>query len=92
LALAVGGYISGSGQAVQQAERLEYRGIDTHSDRRIASLYALQRRPGREGAIGHDRHRQVSADTGVMYVGTELPESPAHTCGGGMRGSHLYAS
>jgi hypothetical protein len=34
----------------------------------------------------------VSADTGVMYVGTELPESPAHTCGGGMRGSHLYAS
>jgi hypothetical protein len=90
LALAVGSYISGSGQALQQAERLEHRSVDTHADRRIACLHTLQCRSGREGAIRHDRHGQASTDTGVMYVGAELPESPAHTCGGGMRGSHLY--
>ncbi len=58
-----------------------------------ARLHTLQCRSGREGAIRHDRHGQASTDSALLAgVGAELPESPAHTCGGGMRGSHLYTS
>jgi len=69
-------------QAVEKTERLQDAGIDADADIGVPSFHPLQRRPGREGALGHDRHRQPSASTGIMDIRPKLAQRALH-CGGG---------
>ena len=79
-------------QTVEQAERLKDAGIDADADVGVTGLDFLQRRAGREGALGHDRHRQPPAPTGVVDVGAELAHGPPNGGGRFVRGRHLQPS
>src|ERR1700733_1878231 len=79
-------------QTVEPAERLKDAGIDADADVGVTGLDSLQRRAGREGALGPDRHRQPPTPTGVVDVGAELAHGPPNGCGRFVRGRHLLPS
>lgn len=64
-------------QTVEQAERLKDAGIDADADVGVTGLDSLQRRAGREGALGHDRHRQPATAAGVVDIRTKLSQGAA---------------
>lgn len=61
-------------QAVEQAERLQNAGIDAHAG--VAGFDSLQRRAGREGALGDDGHRQPPTPPSIVDVRAELAQGP----------------
>lgn len=56
-------------QAVEQAESLKNAGVYADADVRVPGFDFLESRAGREGALGHDCHRQPSTPAGIMDVG-----------------------
>lgn len=77
-------------QAIEQAERLENAGIDADADIGVAGFDSLQRRAGREGALGDDGHRQPPTTSGVMDVRAELAQGPPNG-GRGIVGGRAFA-
>lgn len=59
-------------KTVEQAERLQNGGINADADVGVAGLDPLQGRAGGEGALGHDRHGQPPAPTGIVNIRAEL--------------------
>ena len=78
-----------SAQAVEQTERLQDAGINADADVGVAGLDLLQGRAGREGALGHDRHRQPPPSTGIVNVRAELAQGTPHGGGRIVRSRHL---
>lgn len=58
----------------------------------VAALDSLQRRAGREGALGDDGHRQPPTPPGVMDVRAELAQGPPNGGRGIVGGRHLRPS
>lgn len=79
-------------QSVEQSERQKNACIDADADVCVAGLDLLQGGAGREGALGHDRHGQASASTGVVDVRPEFTQRPPHGGGRVVRCGHLLAS
>ncbi len=69
-------------QTVEQTRRLKDAGIDANADIGIAGFDSLQGRTGREGALGHDGHRQPPASAGVVDVSAKLAHGSSN--GGGL--------
>ena len=61
-------------QAIEQAERLQDSSVDADADAGVPGFDLLQGRAGREGALGHNRHRQPAPPTGVVDVRAELSQ------------------
>lgn len=78
LADAVVADVGNPAQAVEQAERLQDAGVNADADVSVSGLNPLQCRPGREGPLGHDRHRQPPAPTGIVDVCAELAQGAPH--------------
>lgn len=76
-------------ESVEQAECLEDAGINADADVGVPSFDSLQCRAGREGALGHDRHWQPSASTGIVYVRSKLAQGTPHGGRGGMWSGHF---
>lgn len=76
-------------QAVEQAERLQDAGVNADADISVSGFNPLQCRPGREGALGHDGHRQPSAPTGIVDVRAELAHGAPHGSRRVMWGRHF---
>lgn len=89
LAYAVVADVGDLDQTVEQAERLENAGIDPDADTGVAGFNSLQRRAGREGALGDDRHRQPPAPPGIVDVRAELAQGPSNGGRGIVGGRYL---
>lgn len=76
-------------QAVEQAECLQDASVNADADVSVSGLNPLQCRPGREGALSHDRHRQPSAPTGIVDVRAELAQGAPHGSRRGVWGRHF---
>ena len=71
---AIAADIGNLAQTVEQAERLKDGGVDADADIGVAGFDLLQGRAGREGALGHDRHGETTATTGVAEIRAELAQ------------------
>jgi hypothetical protein len=79
LPLSVSTDIGNAREPLQQTERVQNSGVDTHSYGRVALLDALERRSSRKRAICDHRHSQLAATTRVMNVCAELSKRSAHS-------------
>ncbi len=73
--------VSNLAQAVEQAECLQDTGVYADADIGVASFDPLKGRTGREGALRHDRHRQLPAPTSITDVCSKFAQRSSN--GGG---------
>src|SRR5262245_17617490 len=74
--------------AIEPGELLENAVIYADADAGVPGFDPLQSRAGRDGALGHDRHRQPPASTGIVDVRAELAQGPPNGGGRIVGGRH----
>ena len=80
--------IRGLAQLIEKSERLEYGGIDAHSDGRISLFDALKSWPAGKGAFSDNPGGEPATSSRVAQIVPKLAQGSANAYGRSMRGRH----